>query len=330
MASVMFRIGDILESGADLTTLPCSTKGHISTTAETRVQRFGLPLPSINDLGEIEISRFPGSVSRIIAWAASVKDRRSSPGAIRSIGEHLGSFVNENEWVQILESPLLGTGAGGLDAVVAGRALRDGFLATCKTDALLIVYGQMAATINTLREFVDNGRDLDVEEVNRTSEESGIEPIGASTTAPGVFISYSHRDEKFLDQLRIHLKPLEHVAVLDAWSDKQIAPGSEWFKDIKRALARAKVAILLVTPHFLASDFIRDHELAPLLKKAATGGVHIMWIPVRACSYTETALKDYQAVIPPNRPLATMKADRDGAWVAICESIKKALEKRSR
>jgi hypothetical protein len=44
----------------------------------------------------------------------------------------------------------------------------------------------------------------------------------------------------------------------------------------------------------------------------------------RACSYKETPLKDYQAVIPPDKPLAEMKAERDKAWVRVCEEIKKA------
>jgi hypothetical protein len=330
MASVMFRIGDVLQSGADVTALPCSTKGHISSTAQAKVQHFQLPLPSLLALGNIEILRFPGRVSRIIAWAASVSDRRSSAEAIRSIGQRLGLLANESRWIQILESPLLGTGAGGLDPMVAGAALRDGFLETCSTDALLIVYGQIAATINALRGFVDDSEPTNAEEAPVTSDESGIDPIGMTRDAPGIFISYSHKDRKFLDHLRIHLKPLERIAVLNAWSDQQIAPGSEWAKEIQKALAHAKVAVLLVSPSFLASDFIHNQELAPLLAKAGRGHVKILWIPVRACSFEATSLRKYQAAIPPERPLAEMKANRDKAWVTICDEIKKALGRRTR
>lgn len=140
-----------------------------------------------------------------------------------------------------------------------------------------------------------------------------------------VFISYSHKDTKFLDQLLVHLKPLERAGLVTKWSDKQIAPGSQWFAEIQAALASTSVAVMMVTPHFLASDFIHEHELGPLLKEAEQGGVRILWIPVRACSYTESPLKNYQAVSTPDRPLAEMKANRDGAWVKVCEAIKKAL-----
>jgi len=139
-----------------------------------------------------------------------------------------------------------------------------------------------------------------------------------------VLISYSHRDSKFLKELLTHLRPLERAGRLTKWSDNQILPGSQWFKDIQEALARTKVAVLLVTPSFLASDFIHEHELGPLLNEAAKGGVLILWVPVRACAYKETPLKDYQAVISPDKPLAQMKAERDSAWVRICGEIMKA------
>jgi hypothetical protein len=141
-----------------------------------------------------------------------------------------------------------------------------------------------------------------------------------------VFICYSHKDDRWLADLQTHLKPYVRSGSVTAWSDKQIAPGSKWFPEIKAALASTKVAVLLVTPSFLASEFIHEHELTPLLKEAEKGNVCIIWIPVSACSYKETPLKDYQAAIDPNKPLAKMKkADRDEAWVRICEEIKKAV-----
>jgi TIR domain len=141
-----------------------------------------------------------------------------------------------------------------------------------------------------------------------------------------VFVSYSHKDQRFLDDLLAHLKPLERAGLISAWSDKQILPGTVWVAEIKGALTSATIAVLLVTKDFLASDFVHQHELGPLLKEAEQGGVRILWIPVRACSYKETPLANYQALIPPDKPLAEMKAERDKAWVRICEEIKKATD----
>ena len=140
-----------------------------------------------------------------------------------------------------------------------------------------------------------------------------------------VFISYSHKDKKFLDELLAHLKPLERAGRVSAWSDQQIKPGSEWVEQIQVALDSAKVAVLLVTKDFLASDFIDQNELGPLLVAAKESGVAIRWVLVRDCNWKKTPLKDYQAAYPPDKPLAGKNWSRDSAWVAICDAIEEAV-----
>ncbi|HKV10227.1 MAG TPA: toll/interleukin-1 receptor domain-containing protein [Thermoanaerobaculia bacterium] len=144
--------------------------------------------------------------------------------------------------------------------------------------------------------------------------------------ADQVFISYSHRDKKYMEELQTQLKPFLRSGTVTAWSDQDIRSGAKWFDEIQAALGKARAAVFLVSPDFLASDFIHDHELGPLLKKAEAGGVRILWVPLRASAYEETTLKDIQAVSSPDKPLAQMsKADRDEAWVRICKEIKRAV-----
>ena len=145
-----------------------------------------------------------------------------------------------------------------------------------------------------------------------------------------VFISYSHGDERLMKELLKHLKPLQRAGIT-TWSDRQIASGSQWLQEIQAALARTRLAVLLVSSDFLDSDFIHEHELGPLLAAAKAGGVRILWVPLRASSYEETALKDLQAVSPPDKPLAQMsKADREAAWVRVCKEIKGASQSQPR
>ncbi|NJN90586.1 MAG: toll/interleukin-1 receptor domain-containing protein [Leptolyngbyaceae cyanobacterium SL_5_14] len=137
-----------------------------------------------------------------------------------------------------------------------------------------------------------------------------------------VFISYSHKDKKWFDDLKTHLEPLVREQNLKIWEDTQIRPGAIWRDEIEKALSAAKVAVLLVSPTFLSSKFINQNELPVLLDAAKTEGVHILWVPLQASNYKATAIEKYQAVYPTDRPLKQITAaKRDTAWVEVCNNI---------
>ncbi len=109
---------------------------------------------------------------------------------------------------------------------------------------------------------------------------------------------------------------------LSIWDDTQIRAGTEWKKEIENALAVAKVAILLVSADFLASDFIAQHELPPILEAAKREGLIILWIALHASLYQETVIKHYQAANDPTKPLATLSVkDWEDTLVNICKKI---------
>lgn len=119
-----------------------------------------------------------------------------------------------------------------------------------------------------------------------------------------VFVSYSRLDKEWLSGLQTHLKPLVRDHGINIWDDTKIKSGDKWRVEIDKALAKSKVAILLVSANFMASDFIIKDELPPLLKAAEKEGVIILSVIVgRNGAYNNHPISKYQAVNDPSNPL---------------------------
>jgi internalin A len=149
----------------------------------------------------------------------------------------------------------------------------------------------------------------------------------APMNGPQIFISYSHEDEKWLKELDKFLKPIERQFPTAVWSDRQIGAGARWATEIEQALASAKLVMLLVSPSFLASDFIHQNELGPILAAAGEGRKKILWVLLSACPWKETALKDIQAAHDIARPLDQLsRPKRNSQLTIIADTDRKSLE----
>ena len=88
---------------------------------------------------------------------------------------------------------------------------------------------------------------------------------------PTVFIRYSHKDERWKDRLVTHLDVLQRQGYLSVWQDRLIDAGDPWGPEIQKAMDQASLAVLLVSAHFLTSDFILKREVPYLLKQQKRG-----------------------------------------------------------
>ncbi len=103
-----------------------------------------------------------------------------------------------------------------------------------------------------------------------------------------VFVSYSHKDEKWKDWLEPHLKALENLGyVTDFWDDRDIDAGEEWYPEIRAAMEKADIAVCLISPNFLASDFCMKEEVTYFLEQRKEEKMLIIPILIRPCLWKE-------------------------------------------
>jgi len=124
-----------------------------------------------------------------------------------------------------------------------------------------------------------------------------------------VFVSYSRKNQKWLERFEDALKPGVIRNKYNIWSDKQLRASEEWRPEIEAMMSAAKVALLLVTPEFLASSYIATKELPELLARRSKRGLQLFWVPVESVSEEMLHFADLdkiQACWEKDRPLASL------------------------
>lgn len=218
---------------------------------------------------------------------------------------------------------------GSNDYSVALTSIFEDWRQQWEIDARFVLWSHMKE--------LDSG--ADVTEVFRLELQKGpAEDVTVPPPPDGernrVFISYSSKDKSWLDRLQVHLKPLlgrlkkEHPELGDdpVWTDEDIEPGDRWRAEIAQALASTKVAVLLVSKDFLASDFIQSDELPQILKAAETEGLRILWVLLSAANWKGSSFEERQAALKPVDRLDSLdEDDQEEKLVELSQLILKYL-----
>jgi serine/threonine protein kinase/class 3 adenylate cyclase len=140
-----------------------------------------------------------------------------------------------------------------------------------------------------------------------------------------VFVSYSHRDEIFKDELVAHLDVLQRSGHLSVWQDRKIDGGAHWQKEIEEQINSCNIALLLVSEHFLRSDFITSVELKRLIERERLHGIRVIPIIVRPCPWKYNTTIGQRSALPRDgRAVITFpEADgqRNSVWTEIAEKL---------
>ncbi len=156
---------------------------------------------------------------------------------------------------------------------------------------------------------------------------SRSDPEPVTSDKKSVFVSYSHRDERWLNKLRPHLDSLTWDIEIDYWNDKRIQPGGDWHQEIRHQLGNAAAAVLLVSADFLASEFIRNEELPSLLAQAEARRTRLFCLIIRPCRFDKVpVLSKFQAVNGPDRTLSEMPLPgQERTFLRLTDQLVQAL-----
>ena len=139
-----------------------------------------------------------------------------------------------------------------------------------------------------------------------------------------VFISYSHKDELFRDELRGALTPYERKDELNVWDDTRIVAGQQWEPEILSKLETADIVILLLSNDFIRSDYCFLKEMERACERDKAGECAIVPVVVRACAFTKLELGELQAIVPNGKPVKQNR-DRDAAWLEVTKQLDRVI-----
>src|SRR5262245_21596067 len=139
-----------------------------------------------------------------------------------------------------------------------------------------------------------------------------------------LFYSYAHSDHLLCIELQKHLMALKRSGLISDWYDRRIEPGSEWSVEIKEAMERAYIILLLVSADFLASNYINDIEVPFALKRLETDDIKVIPVLLRKCDWSGLSFAHLQALPTGDVPVMSWEK-QDEAFADIARSLRELL-----
>jgi hypothetical protein len=140
-----------------------------------------------------------------------------------------------------------------------------------------------------------------------------------------VFISYSHKDEIYLEDLHKHLSQLKREHFLNAWSDHNILAGGNFKLEIKSNLQNSHIFIALVSPDYIASNSCYEKEFEYALQMYEEGKIRIIPIIVEPCDWKSSPFKKFVALPKDGKPISEWP-NRNTAYLNIINELRRVLE----
>jgi internalin A len=143
-----------------------------------------------------------------------------------------------------------------------------------------------------------------------------------------IFISYSKQDLGLVNKFTEHLSALQRDGKVSKWYCSELEAGSVWNDEIQKHLEEADIICFMVSPNFIKTDYIYEHEIKKAFeRKAKEPNFKIVPIILNFCRWitVNNNLGDFTALPYTAKPVVDFK-NQDMAWYIIEECLRLMID----
>lgn len=157
---------------------------------------------------------------------------------------------------------------------------------------------------------------------DRKGEDVSLEPKQGAF----IFFSYAHQDRILRDRLEDHLSNLKYRGLITTWHDQEISAGEHRAQQLDIYINQAHIVLLLISSHFMASDYCYGMEMQQAIERQKQGEVDVIPILLRPVLFTDAPFSGLQFLPSNGKPVVRWR-DRDSAFVNIAYGIERVARK---
>lgn len=118
---------------------------------------------------------------------------------------------------------------------------------------------------------------------------------------------------------------LKHQGLIEAWHDRRIGAGNEIDHTIDAHLESADIILLLVSPHFLASNYCYNREMARAMERHGAGDAKVIPVILELCDWKPAPFGKLLAAPTDGKPVS--KSVNHEGLLEVAQAVRGTIEK---
>jgi hypothetical protein len=144
-----------------------------------------------------------------------------------------------------------------------------------------------------------------------------------------LFISYSSKNSEYIRRFITHLQVLKSAGHIEPWYDRMIEPGTKWDDAIKKEMGNSDIIIFLLSPDFLATEYIMKTEVPNAIELSKSMGSGLFFVELQRCGWQDTPIFVYQQSLIGDQMGKVVnvlnQSDNDGGWQEVMKILKQKM-----